>query len=239
MERWRENRGLWLTVYEMGGRLSSTIQVLDRVESLHMSWWRCHPRLDPQTQWVYVPCRKDGVRIYRCVGRQLQEVGRLRCVSPAQRLAVCSSKQLIVTGRNASQDPSVCLVNVSEDTVTRKLQRPTHVLDMFPDHVSVLGNAVLVCHGDSTLVIYYRDNSSAGQMIPTPDGLSRVYSINTDNHSSFLVTDWASHDVFVLDVAGKLRHRVHTGIGELQDCAVAQCQLWLGSVNHVAMMMSE
>ncbi len=203
-----------------------------------MGWWQCCPRLDGQTQRVYVPCLEDGVRIFRYVNNELVAVGTLRCMEEAVFLAVHSTDVLVVTGE-FFQFRDICLVNVSTDTVIRALVRPIEAWFNSPHHVSVLGNTVLACDGDNTLVTTPCDNSSTGQVVPTPDGLNKVHCIHTDYHSSFLVMDWASHAVFVLDMAGKLRRRIPTYIGDLQDCAVVQSQPWLGSLRHIAVMTTE
>ena len=105
---------------------------------------------------------------------------------------------------------SVCLVNVSTDTVIRKLEGPAEAVDYpstdpviglvkkrLPCDISLLGQTVLVCYGHNTLVTYRSDSPTSGRVLQTPEGLQRVRSITTDSYSSsFLVTD--HHAVYVL-----------------------------------------
>ena len=178
------------------------------------------------------------MRIYRCVGRQLVEEGVLRCVAYVSSLAIYSSELLVVILSRTSKNKSICLVDVSTDAVIRYLRGPIEV-QTEPRLVSLLENTALVCYGDNTLVTIPIDSHTPGQVIPTPDGLRTVYSINSDNHSSFLLTGSDSLYVYVLDVEGNLRRRIPTGIGGLRDCCVGQSQLWLGSIGHVDVMTTE
>ena len=122
-----------------------------------------------------MPCRGSeyGVRIYRCVGRQLVEDWVLRCVTYVSSLAIYSSELLVAI---PWLEP-ICLVDVTKDVVIRYLFGPVEVTTA-PKFVSVLGNTALVCFGDNTLVTIPIDSHTPGQVIPTPDGLRTVYSIN-------------------------------------------------------------
>ena len=119
---------------------------------------------------------------------------------------------------------------MSLDTVIRRLERPQQVLGQ-PQHVSVLGQSVLVCYGDNNLVTYHRDSPTPSRVLQAQEGLVGVTSITTDScPSNFFVTgdkDDDSSSVFVLDEK-LLLHRIYTGHQWLYDCAVVQSQLWLG-----------
>ncbi len=234
-----------LTVYDTSGGLdimNNSFSLLGRMRVKGMLS-DCHPRLNAQTQRVFVPCRGSeyGVRIYRCVGRRLVEDGVLRCVDYVLSLAIDSSELLVVVpwhNRRSKYTKPIRLVDVTKDVVIRYLFGAVEVKSK-PRLVSILRNTALVCYGDNTLVTIPIDRHTRGDVIPTPDGLRTVYSIDTDNHSSFLLTGSDSLYVFVLDVEGNLRRRIPTGIGGLRDCCVGQSQLWLGSIGHVDVMTTE
>ncbi len=222
----------WLAVYDISSTGDGNLPLLDRV-GVRGADWDCHPRVDSSHR-VYVPCGRGGVRVFRWEGgRLLPARTPLVCVAKARILAVNAFDSLYVVGSD-----TISLVNVSTDAVIRQLDRPDQVGYDRPYYVSVLGETALVCYGDNTLVTYHSDNPSPGQVLQTPPGLGYVYSITTDGHSSFLVTD--SDSVFVLDATGDLRHRVQPGIhsGPLYDCAVVQPHLWLGYYEGPIAMMS-
>ncbi len=206
--------------------------MLDTVELCSVelgSWWAGSPCVDRQShhEIVYVPCGTRGVKVFHCEGYRLEAGSILRCVRDARDAAVCSGYSVYVVDRDSA---SVCLINVSTDTVTRRLQTPADVRGMTPRHVSVLGETVLVCYGNKTLVTHRRGNSSQVMHTYMHDTwhLDWVCSIATDSHSSFLVTDRYG-SVFVLDEMGSPRHMIHAlrqGL-KLQDCTVVQSQLWL------------
>ncbi len=226
----------WLTVYDISGASDRSLILRDRVEVEGVDAF-CRPRVDSSHR-VYVPCRYSGVRIFQCErGRLLPARDPLKCVERAESLAVNTVDSLYVGGNN-----SICLVSVSTDTVIRRLHKPEQVGDVAPWNVSVLGETVLVCYGDNTLVMYRSDSATLGQVLQTPKGLVDVSSINTDGHSSFLVTDYDYNSVFVLDRAGNLRHRIQgdPDRGTLRDCAVVRSQLWLGYyLSGIVVMSSE
>ena len=182
----------------------------------------CRPCVDSSHR-VYVPCGESGVRIFRCLdGRLLPARDPLRCVRDACSICVNTADTVFVCDRDTE---SVCLVNVSTDTVIRRLEKPAQEQNS-PYHISVLWQTVLVCYDYTTLVIYRTDSPTPGRVLQTPEGLGRVISITTDcQSSSFLVTD--QHSVYVL--SDKLIwHRIYTGDRLSHDCAVVQSQLWLG-----------
>ncbi len=219
----RENSTYWLTVYDMSDTEDGSLSLIDKVEVEDVSWV-CPPCVDSSHR-VYVPCGRYGVRVFHCQdGRLLPARDPLMCVGDAR--SICANTADIVFVCDWGRvSPSVCLVNVSSDTVISQLVRPAQVSG-YPYHVSVLGQAVLVCYGDNTLVTYRSDSPTPGRVLQTPEGLDRVRSITADTHSSsFLATD--QHSVYVL--SDKLIwHRIYTDDRLLQDCAVVQSRLWLG-----------
>ncbi len=224
-----------LSMYESNGQ-GGTLSLLDSI----LLGERCfRPRADRQSHKVYIPCGKNGVKIFRCVESRLMTVGTLGCVRRAVDVAVMSVDSICVCDWEHYR---VCIVNVRTDTVIRRLYRPAPAIRR-PYYVSALGKTILVCYHDyggrDTMVTYRSDSQTFDRLLRIPDGLHFVSSITTDGHSSFLVTDWDSDSVFVLDKSGTLRHRIQpcTDSRRLLDCAVVQSQLWLwdGTGNIVVM----
>ncbi len=211
----------WLALYDISSPEDGSLTLLDKVE-MRKDLYFGHPRVD-YSHRVYVPCASFGVRIFRCEDcRLLPARDPLMCVGNAVSVCVNTADTVFVGDWDT---PSVCLVNVSSDTVIRRLERPVQVLGL-PYYVSVLGQTVLVCYYDATLVTYRTDIPTPGQVLQTPEGLERVTSITTDAHSSiFIVTGYRS--VFVLDDK-LIWHRIYTGEDYICDGSMVQSQLWLG-----------
>ncbi len=212
----------WLTVYDVGTAQDGRLSLLDKVEVWGVCW-DSRPRVDSSHR-VYVPCDVSGVRIFRCQGGRLLPVREpLRCVGNAWSVCVNTADTVFVVDMDTM---SVCLVNVSMDTVIMRLETPAHVWGD-PYHVSVIGQTVMVCYGSNTLVTYDSDSLTPGHVLQTPEGLGSVTGITADSHSSsFIITGYRC-TVYVLDER-LLWHRIYSGDGELKDCAVVQSQLWLG-----------
>ena len=212
-----------LMAYNISGPRAER-KLLDYVDGRWFSRASGHPRIDRQSHRIYIPCGEDGVNVFRWQNNTL--IGRtMRCMARAVSVAVNSVDTLFVCD---NKERSVYLIQKSTDSVIRELRRPTQLEHETPWHVSVLAKTVLVCYGSNTLVKYPSDVPTAGELLQAPDGLVNVSSITTDGHSSFLVTDSDGDSVFILDEQGHLRHRIRTGTGEIQDCAVVGSQLWLG-----------
>ena len=229
-----KNETYCLAVYDIGGAENGSLSLLDTVLVRNVRLKYCRPSIDGSHQ-VYVPCQESGVRVFRYQdGRLLPVRDPLKCVKDAWSICVNTADTVFVGDWNTKP---VCLVNASKDTVIRRLERPIQVWAT-PYHVSVVGDTVLVCYGDNTLVTYRRDSSTPGQVLQTPEGVKEVTSITTDSHSSsFIITD--NHSVFVLDEKF-LWHRVYTGAGGLVVCIVVQSQLWLGYRNgKIAVLTSQ
>ncbi len=173
-------------------------------------------------------------------GRLLPARDPLECVRDACSICINTADTVFVGDRDTE---SVYLVNLSTDTVIRRLERPSQVTG-YPSQMSVLGRRLLVCYGvTSTLVTYCSHSLTPSQVLNERSDLNVVTSITTDIHSSsFLVTDRRS--VFVLDEKHKLlRHRVYKACkvdGELRDCAMVQSQLWVAHWSgHIAVLTSQ
>ncbi len=83
-------------------------------------------------------------------------------------------------------------------------------------------------YNEDTLVLHHTEDASPARKLHTQEALKRISGINTDGHSSFLVT---SYDyVYVLDRMGNMNYRIPAAVGDdnwLQDCAVVQSELWV------------
>ncbi len=206
-------------MYDMSDSEDGSLSLIDKVKVGIVPWY-CRPLVDSSHR-VYVPRGESGVRVFRCQdGRLLSARDPLKCVRDARSVCVYTA-DIVFVGDWGTR--SVCLVNVSTDTVIRRLERP--VRDD-PCQMFVLGQTVLVCYGDNTLVTYRSDSWTPGRVLQTPEGLDEVTSITADSHSSsFLVT--GRHGVYVLN-DNLIWHRIYTEVLELMGCAVVQSQLWLG-----------
>ncbi len=229
--------GYALCMYELQGTV--IVRRLDRVslpEERYMQY--CHPRVDRRTHRVYIPCLSHGVLIFRCVNLFLRKTGQLTCMGRAHSVTMHSPGIVVVCDVEYNV---VYLVDIANDRIL-KILKPSQAVNEVPLYASVLGESLLVSYGDNTLVLYASGGSSPGRVLATPDGLVEVFSITTDNYSSFLVTNNERGDgsVFILDVRGNCRHEIQQHIPELRDCVVIQSQLWLaGSKGFIQFMASE
>ncbi len=218
----------WLVVYDISraAAMDDSPRSLDKVRVRDMSKYY-QPRVDSRSHQVYVPCMESGVRMFRCQGdRILPGNRRIRCVKKPTTVAVNTAGNIYVCDDASG---SVYLVSVSEDRVINQLHRPAHVhLHECANHVSVFSETILVCYGNNKLVTYSHDSQVPTQLLKTPEGLGEVSSINTDGHTSFLLTDLENDSLFVLDRAGNFSHRLQLDVGVPRCCAVVQSQIWLG-----------
>ncbi len=225
-----EDYKIKLAMYDISGAGGANLILLDSVQLRGRGWQ--YPRVDQHgLGLVYVPCREAGTRIFRCEGSRLVSArDPLTCVERARSLAVYTEDTVYICDRTSN---TVCLVSVSTDTVVSRLEKPEQVGGYTPDHVSVLGETILVCYGKNTLVAFHSDSPTLGQVLQTPEGLVDVSSISTDGHSRFLVTCHTPKSVYVLDISGDVQDIIQPNLSDLpddvtlQDCAVAQSQLWV------------
>ena len=218
VERRWEDRSYRLAVYSVSDQ--DTVTLLD---TLDLEGRARHPRVDRQSGRVYIPCGSRGVCVVRYDGSKLVPVTTLRCVRDAGSLAVVSTNTLYVCDWDSE---TVCLVDVTQDRVTARLQPPREVRGERPSHVAVLGDTVLVMYAGPKLVIYRHGVPTPGKPIRRPQGLKSVYGLTTDQHSSFLVSAGWSHTVSVLDISGKLTHSIPIHGNRMpRDCTVVGGQL--------------
>ncbi len=198
------------------------------------------PRIDGQSGRVYFPSDGTGIHVVRYDGSKLVPIVTLRCVEAAIALAVASLDTLYVCDRASK---TVCLVDVTQDRVTARLQNPVEMMctSNYPFTLSVLGDTVLVRYYMSGLVIYRHGVPTPGKLIPEPPGLDDVCSLHTDHHSSFLLVDGWSNTLYVLDVSGNLTHTISTPWDRINsDCTVVGRELWVGcSPDGIVVMSSQ
>ncbi len=213
-----------LCMYKIGAR---ALELLDLTEitAAGTDFHHCCPRVDGVTHSVYVPCGSNGVWVYRCEDNHLKTARvPLMCVEVAQSVAVHSPTTLLVC--NAKND-SVCLVNVTTDSVIMKFQKPKDLGGIITS-VAVVGDSILVCYDRKTLVMHHIEEAIPARVLQTPGVLNSVYGITTDGHSRFLVTEGCSW-VHVLDSKGNFRHRLYVGhLVLLSDSTLVESELWVG-----------
>ena len=224
----------WLAVYDMKGRKFGSLSLLDKVEVGDVPW-DCRPRVDSLHR-VYVPCGGSGVKVFSCQdGHLIPARNPLRCVRNACSICVNTADTVFVGDWYSD---SVYLVSVSTDTVIRRLETPAEVQG-YPHHMSVLGQNVLFCYADNTLVTYHSDSPTPFNVLQKPEGLREVGSMTTDSRASFLITDWSGGPVYVLDDR-LLWHRIYTAGYGLRDSAVVESQIWLGfDDGHIDVLASQ
>ncbi len=227
----REDESDRLAVYSVSDQ--HTVTLLD---TLDLEGDAYHPRVDRQSGRVYIPCESRGVCVVRYDGSKLVPVTTLRCVGDAYSLAVVSTDTLYVSDYSSD---TVCLVDVTQDRVTHRLQPPQEVSGVTPDSLAVLGDTVLMVYYSKNLVIYRHGVPTPGKVIPRPQGLKNVHGLTTDHHSSFLLCDQLSRSVHVLDVSGNLTHTIPIpGHSTPLYCTVVGGQLWVGCENGDIIVMS-
>ena len=246
---------LYITGYEGPSRYSLSVYSVPNVNnckllcSLFLNSTVFKPCVDRHSGLVYIPCDSHGVYVVRYDGRKLVHVTTLRCGGDAVSLAVVSSNTLYVCDR-ANQ--TVCLVDVTQDRVTARLQPPLEVRDMrvhIPTfqplgalrdmcvcNIAVMGDNVLVLYEGRNLVIYQHGVPTPGKVLPWPQGLKHVRSLTTDNHFSFLLC--GDDTVYVLDVIGNLTHTIPLFRCTPWDCTVLRDQLWVASNSGDIIVMS-
>ena len=225
-----ERRGKdWSYRYRLAVYSASDQDTVTLLDTLDLEGRASDPRVDRQSGQVYIPCEYSGVCVVRYDGSKLVPVTTLRCVRKADSLAVVSTDTLYVCDYSSK---TVCLVDISQDRVTHRLQPPREVRDEAPYSIAVLGDTVLVCYVSNNLVIYRHGVPTPGKVIPWPQGLRDVTGLTTDHHSSFLLCDRRSRSVYVLDVSANHTHTIPIpGDRTPLNCTVVGGQLWVGCNN--------
>ena len=206
-----------LAAYTVTGKTAIT-----PLDTLHLenTFRISKPRVDHHTGLIYIPCSKNGISVVKYDCNKLVVIKTLRCVEIARALAVVSQDILYVCSWHSVEKKKdcVCVVDVSQDRVTTRLQPPRGVREWFPVNITILGDTLLVKYVrtcmvvsasiEEKLVIYRHNASTPGKLVTRPQGLQNVSGLSTDQHSSFLVADIASCKVFVLGISGNLTHTI-------------------------------
>ncbi len=195
-------------------------------DTLHLNQEPGHIDVDRQSGRVYIPCDNHGVYVARFDGSKLVPVTILGCVGEAVSVAVVTRDTLYVCNWASK---TVCLVDATQDRVTMRLHPPPEVRGENPWDIAVLGDTVLVVYVGGSLVLYRHGVPRAGKVLPKPHVLMNVYALTTDNHSSFLLSDFGSKHVYVLDISGNLTHTIPIPEDRRpRGCIVVGGQLWVG-----------
>ncbi len=211
-----------LAVYSVTNGNVSTVKLLD---TLVLECVTLEPRVDRHSGRVYLPCGCHGVYVVRYDGNKLVPVTTLKCVANAVNLAVVSSNTLYVSDWTRK---TVCLVDVTQDRVTARLQPPLEVRDKCAYYIAVMGDTVLVLHEGRNLVIYQHGVPTPGKVVPWPEGLGKVLCLTSDHHFSFLLCGY--YNMYVLDIFGNLTHTIAVPPKcKPSDCTVVRDQLWVAS----------
>ncbi len=221
-----------LTVYSVMDQ--DTITLLN---TLDLGEHAGEPRVDHQSGRVYIPCGINGICVAKFDGSKLVRVTTLHCVRKAIVLAVASPNTLYVIDWDSQ---NVCLVDVTQDRVTARLQVPHAVKDVWGIQIAVLGDTVLVVYGVN-LVLYRHGVPTPGRLLALPQGVHGVFGLTTDNHSAFLVSDRTSRTMCVLDISCNLTHTIPLPWQRRPlDCTVVGRQLWVLCENgHILVLSSK
>ncbi len=225
---------------------SGHITRLDTLTGLGPGYWLflC-PRMDRHSQRVFIPCPSSGVTIARLDSERLVRERTLTCVH-AIIVDAMSPSTVYVGDRNSR---SVHVVDIRDDRITATLEKPNTVRrGEEPYSLTVLGDSVMVCYGGGTLVVYRHGSSAPVRVIPHPGGIEGVSVVSTDCRSNYIVTNYETKSVFIIDSNGDLHHTVNisdthsntdSDFGSLTvDCAVVNRQLWVGCLNGNIVIMS-
>ncbi len=234
----RESGRYNLTVHSVQSD-SGHIIWLDTLTGLgEVGWpWSLCPRVDHHSRRVFVPRLTSGVTVARLDGDRLVRERTLTCVRFAISVDVMSPDTVYVGDYDSR---SVHVVNITADRIISTLDKPDTMRGKVPLSLAVLGDSVMVCYGRSTLVVYRHGSPAPVRVIPRPGGLEEVTAVSTDCRSNYIVTDYLTSSVFIVDADCELRHAVnipHTD-SEPQDCAVVNRQPWVGCGNGDIVIMS-
>ncbi len=216
-----------------------SVTVQDNVtllDTLHLEEEPWPPRIDCQSGRVYFSCQSRGIYVVKYDGRKLLLITILTCAGRPGALTVVSPHTLYVSDWYSN---NVCLVDVTQDRVTARLQNPVEVAYSHPWSIAVLGDTVLVETASVKLLTYRHGVPTQGKLLPKPQGLEDISSLTTDHHSSFLLVDDECNTVFVLDISGNLTHTISIPRDKRpRDCTVVGGHLWVGCVSGSIIVMS-
>ena len=234
--------GCRLAVYSVSEQDSITL--LDTLELEVDEYQFICPSFDRQSGRVYIPCGRHGIRVVRYDGSKLVPVTTLRCMEYATGLAVVSADTLYIC-----DGYTVCLVDVTQDRVTDKLQAPEkYGVGYSPCQIALLGDTLLVMYSFDSffyLAISRHCVPMPGKMLRRQPKLSGDWYtvLTTDHHSNFLLPNQGSDDsnvVYVFDINGNLTHTIP--IPEDKDptsCTVVRGQLWIACGTEIIVMSSQ
>ncbi len=229
-----------LAVYQVH-RDSGDLTLLDRMElwtgGLSWSVSMC-PRVDRHIQRVFVPSADSGVTVAHLDNDRLVRGRTLTCVRVARSVDVMSPDIVYVVDGSSR---SVCVVDVRDDKIVSTLEKPETVNNELPRSLAVLSDSVMVSYGasDHTLVVYSHASPTPVRVIPRPGRLQEVIAASTDWQSNFLLTEYKTKSVFVMDTSGNVHHTVNIDTDRWpRDCAVVNRQLWVGCLNGDIIIMS-
>ena len=192
------------------------------------------PRVDHHSQRVFLPGDR-GVTVARLNGDRLVIERELTCVKCPISVGVMSPDTVYICDLISD---SVSIVDVRDDSITSALNNPEEMQHEQPHDVAVLGDSVIVNYYEGPLVVYHQGSPDPVRVVPQPVGLS-PRSISTDRQRHFLITDWSTDTVFVVEVDGTLRHKININtFSKIVDCAVVNRQLWVGCQNGDIVIMS-
>ena len=218
---------------------SGHITRLDSLTGLGESHWPLymHPRVDRYSRRVFVPCRDSGVIVARLDGDRLVRERTLTCVRYANSVDVMSPDTVYV-----GDSDNVHVVSITDNRIISTLDKPDTVRGEGPNSFSVLGDSVMVGYGisDPTLVLYRHGSPAPVRVIPRPGGLDNVTAVSTDCRSNYVLTDYKTRSMLIIDAGGNLQHTVNipdTDSGPV-DCAVVNRQLWMGCQNGDIVILS-
>ncbi len=220
-----------LAVYSV--TVQDTVTPLDTLDLVEALW---APRIDHHNGRLYFSCKSRGICVVKYDGSKLVLITTLACVGWPGDLALVSPYTLYVCDLDSH---IVCLVDVIQDRVTARLQKPTEMRYSIPWSIAVLGDTVLVGYINDNLLIYRHGVPTPGKSLPKPLGLKNAISLTTDHHSSFLLVGTDSKYLFVLDISGNVTHTISIpGDRKPCDCTVVGEQLWVGCLSGDIIAMS-
>ena len=187
-------------------------------------------RVESHSQCVFLPIFGRGVLVVHLDGDRLARKKILTCVPWASGVAVISPSTVYVC-----DDRRVHIVDVRGDRTVSYLENPK---GMLPQQVAVLCDTVLVNSIDvHTVALYLHGSLTPVRVISFPTRLRSA--ITTAGQRHFLITDYNTKLVFVIDDSGNLSCKVNIDSeSRAVDCVVVNRQLWVGCRNGDIIIMS-